>query len=91
MTIKISHIDQVYALQCALEGSRSKTAKAVLAEIDSRRSSWPKSNRWLTRAAFSVSVDDGKTVVRSLQKFIAKCDPVRHWRAVDAAVALCRS
>jgi hypothetical protein len=91
MIIKIAHIDQVYVLQESLEGSRSKTARAVLSQIEARRSSWPKTNRWLTRAAFSVVVDDGKTVVRSLQRFIAKCDPVRHWRAVDAAVALCRS
>jgi len=91
MTIKISHIDQVYVLQEALEGSRSKTARDVLSQIEARRSSWPKTNRWLTRAAFSVVVDDGNAVVRSLRKFIAKCDPVLNWRAVDAAVALCRS
>jgi hypothetical protein len=91
MIIKIAHIDQVYVLQESLEGSRSKTARDVLSQIEARRSSWPKTNRWLTRAAFSVVVDDGKTVVRSLQKFIAKCDPVHHWRAVAAAASLCRS
>lgn len=82
MTITIDHIDQVYVLQESLEGSRSKTAKAVLAEVEAKSS---------RSSTFTINVDDPSVVIRSLRKFIAKCDPVRHWRAVDAAVALCRS
>jgi hypothetical protein len=88
MILTITHIDQVYVLQESLESSRSKASKSVLSKIDSIHSSWPRSGR---AAASVLPIDDSSelpVVVRSLRKFIAKCDPVTHWRAVEVAERL---